>query len=107
MWTFDMDIFEKMGQPCLLDLSTGRFREPPKDAVEELLDELNRVWGDGVGMTMDALESYNCVSYRGTDIWDFIFTCYKESQTICIVEEFMSCDTDLYPSVLSLKDGTE
>ena len=39
MWMLDIDVFEKMGEPCLLDPVTGRFRGTPKGAVEEEIQE--------------------------------------------------------------------
>jgi len=105
MWMFDIDIFERMEQPCLLDSATGRFRGTPKGRVEEEIQVWSMLWGDGVGMTMEDLKCCQ-PSYRGTPIWYFLFTCYKENQNICVNEEFMSADTDLYPAVL-LKVGMQ
>ena len=105
MWMFDTDVFEKMKQPCLLDPATGRFRGIPQGAVEEEIQGWNMLWGDGVGMTMEDLEDCQ-PSYQGTPTWHFIFTSYKENQNICVDEEFMSTDTDLYPPTL-LKVGMQ
>ena len=59
MWRLDIEVFEKMKQPCLLDSMTGRFLGNPTNPVDTFIQEWSKWWGEAISMTMEELEFCN------------------------------------------------